>query len=588
MRQVLKKLLPIIAKQKVIAILALLCTLIGVPSSLLVPILIGKAVDCAIGIGEVDYEGLYRIVIIFITVILLSTLFQWLTTLCVNRLAYGSIRTLRMQAIEKIESLPLSTIDSHARGDMMARVIADIETISDGLLQGFAQLFSGTIQILGTLILMLTSNIPITLIVVLLTPLSLLVASSIAKVSHSSFQRQSAVRGKMGGLAEEMLGNLSLVKSFGYEEESLAQFTTLNEELASSGAKATFCASLSNPTTRFVNGIIYAAVGACGALGVCGYLPWVGTMSIGGLVSFLSYANQYTKPFNEISGVIAELQNAISCADRVLSLLEEESESEELEDTPLYCCRGEIVMDRVDFCYDPKHPLLNGFSLTAKAGERIALVGATGCGKSTIINLLLRFYEIQGGRITLDGISIRDIPRDTLRHQFAMVLQDTWIFSGTVAENIAYGKPNASREEIEAAAKSAHAHSWIVRLPLGYDTPISSNSGLSVGERQLLCIARVMLTSPPILVLDEATSSIDLRTEQRVQRAFVKLMQGRTSFLIAHRLSTIRTADKILMMDSGRILEQGTHEELLASNGAYAKLYFSQFEQEEKAHSYEM
>ncbi len=558
-------------------ILTILFTLIGTSLSLLVPIMIGKAVDCAVTVGQVDFAALGRIAAVLTGTVLISGIFQWLAGLCINRLAFGTVRDLRAELTAKLESVPLKYIDGNARGDLIARVISDIEIISDGLLQGFAQLFTGVVTIVGTLIFMLTINVRITIIVVLMTPISLFVAAKITALSHASFQKQSALRGEIGGLTEELIGSQKVVKAFAYEDRALERFEKLNRELGAAGVKATFFASMSNPSTRFVNGLIYAAVGTLGALGTVGAAPWVGAMSVGNLASFLSYSNQYTKPFNEISGVIAELQNAVSCAARVFEVLDSPSEPDDSHLRTLDGCKGDLAFEDVCFSYTPDRKLIQHFSMQARAGQRIAIVGPTGCGKSTIINLLLRFYEVDSGTITLDGTSTAELTRDSLRSHFGMVLQETWIFTGTVAENIAYGKPDATREEIEAAAKEAHAHGFIKRLPQGYDTVISDTSGLSQGQKQLLCIARIMLTDPPMLILDEATSSIDIRTEQRIQRAFLSLMEGKTSFIIAHRLSTIRSADHILVMRDGNIIEQGSHDSLMQQGGFYATLYQSQF-----------
>ena len=548
-------------------LLTLLLTLTGTSLSLIVPVLIGRAVDFAVGSGQVDFGGLRGTVLLLAACVAVSAVLQWLGGLCINRLAFGTVRDLRAQLTEKLGRMPISYIDGNARGDIIARVISDIEILSDGLLQGFAQLFTGVVTILGTLIFMLTINVKITVLVVIMTPISLIAAAKITALSHGAFVKQSEFRGKTGALTEELVGSQKVVKAFAYEERAEAEFVQLSEQLAESGRKATFFASVANPLTRFVNGLIYAAVGTVGALGTIGVLPWIGAMSVGRLASFLAYANQYTKPFNEISGVVAELQNAVSCAQRVFAVLDAPAEPDDADCLDAGHARGEITLSDVRFSYVPEKPLIEGFSMHAAPGQRIAIVGPTGCGKSTIINLLLRFYEIQGGQILLDGTSTKDLTRDSLRSQFGMVLQETWIFTGTVAENIAYGKPDATREEIERAARAAHAHSFIKRLPDGYDTVISDASGLSQGQKQLLCIARIMLTDPPMLILDEATSSIDLRTEHRIQRAFHKLMQGKTSFIIAHRLSTIRSADHILVMRDGHILEQGTHESLMALCG---------------------
>ncbi|HAJ98079.1 MAG TPA: sugar ABC transporter ATP-binding protein [Ruminococcus sp.] len=558
-------------------VLTIISAFIGVSLSLIVPVLIGEAVDYAVSIGQVDFVGLKKIVVILIAVVLVSTLFQWLEGLFINRLSFGTVKDLRSELTAKLEKMPISYIDGNARGDIIARVISDIEILSDGLLQGFAQLFTGLITILGTLVFMLTINVKITVLVVILTPLSLLVAGKLTALSHDAFQKQSKLRGDVGALTEELVGNQKIVKAFAYEDRAIDKFCSLNQELAEAGRKATFFASLSNPSTRFVNSLIYASVGTVGALGSIGAFPLIGVMSVGKLASFLAFSNQYTKPFNEISGVIAELQNAISCAQRVFDVLDSPAEPDDSHCIQVDSCKGNLELQDVSFSYVPEKPLIQHFSMNAKSGQKIAIVGPTGCGKSTIINLLLRFYEIQSGQILLDGISTQTMTRDSLRSQFGMVLQETWIFTGTVAENIAYGKPNATREEIEKASRSAHAHGFIKRLPNGYDTVISDSSGLSQGQKQLLCIARIMLTDPPMLILDEATSSIDLRTEHRIQRAFETLMQGKTSFIIAHRLSTIKSADHILVMRDGNIIEQGTHETLMQQGGFYANLYQSQF-----------
>ncbi|MBE6875633.1 MAG: ABC transporter ATP-binding protein [Ruminococcus sp.] len=558
-------------------ILTVLCTLIGISLSLIVPVMIGKAVDYAVGVNQVDFDGLGRIALILGILVLVSGIFQFLESLFINRLAFGTVKNLRSELTAKLEEMPVSYIDSHARGDMIARVISDIEILSDGLLQGFAQLFTGIVTIVGTLVFMLTINFKITVIVMLMTPLSLIVAGKITALSHNAFQKQSKLRGDIGALTEELVSSQKLVKAFAYEERAEARFSEINKELGEISLKATFFSSMSNPTTRFVNGLIYAAVGTVGALGAIGALPWVGVMTVGNLASFLAFSNQYTKPFNEISGVVAELQNAISCAQRVFEVLDAPSEPDDSQSEVLESCNGRLEFKDVSFSYLPEKPLIQHFSMKARHGQKIAIVGPTGCGKSTVINLLLRFYEIQDGEILLDNQSTKHFTRDSLRNQFGMVLQETWIFTGTVAQNIAYGKPDASREEIIQAAKSAHAHSFIKRLPNGYDTVISDTSGLSQGQKQLLCIARIMLTNPPMLILDEATSSIDLRTEHRIQKAFETLMQGKTSFVIAHRLSTIQNADWILVMCEGNIIEQGTHEALLQEDGFYAELYRSQF-----------
>lgn len=558
-------------------ILTLLFALIGVSLSLAVPVFIGEAVDCCIGKGNVDFKRLLRIIILLSSSVVISALFQWLMSLCTNKLAFLTVRDLRTDIFNKLERVPLKYIDSHTNGELTSRVINDIEIVSDGLLQGFTQFFSGIITIVGTLIFMMTINIKIAVVVVILTPLSFIAASKITKASHDSYMKQSKLRGDMVSIAEEMAGNQKLVKAFVYDERAERRFGEINREYGRIGIKATFFSSMTNPTTRFVNGLIYAAVGLLGALGVIGSFPFLGTMTVGKLSSFLAYANQYTKPFNEISGVFAELQNAVASAQRVFDVLDEEEISDDSDKAVLESCDGSLRFSDVFFSYTPEMKLIENFSLDVKPGQRIAIVGPTGCGKSTIINLLLRFYDCNSGKIEVSGRNILDITRDSLRSCFGMVLQETWIFTGTVAENIAYGMPEASREQVTEAAKAVYAHGFIKRLPDGYDTVISENCGLSQGQKQLICIARIMLMDPPMLILDEATSSIDLRTEQRIQRAFQKLMEGKTSFVIAHRLSTIKNSDVILVMKHGNIIEQGSHEELLKKGGFYSELYNSQF-----------
>lgn len=549
----------------------------GVSLSLAVPVFIGEAVDCCIGRDNVDFEKLRKIVLFLAVIVVSSALFQWFMSLCTNKLAFLTVRDLRADIFNKLERVPLRYIDRHSKGELTSRVINDIEIISDGLLQGFTQFFSGVITIIGTLIFMMTINFKIALVVVFMTPLSFLAASKITKATHNSYMKQSKLRGDMVALAEEMAGNQKLVKAFVYDDRAIERFDKINSEYGKVGAKATFFSSMTNPTTRFVNGLIYAAVGLLGALGAIGYTSFVGKMSVGKLSSFLAYSNQYTKPFNEISGVFAELQNAIASAQRVFDVLDEEEVSDDTDKESLSSCRGDLSFRNVYFSYDPKVKLIQDFTLDVKAGERVAIVGPTGCGKSTIINLLLRFYDIDSGQITVSGKDISEITRDSLRSSFGMVLQETWVFTGTVAENISYGAPDATREQIIEAAKAVYAHGFIKRLPEGYDTVISEDSGLSQGQKQLICIARIMLMNPPMLILDEATSSIDLRTEQRIQKAFVKLMEGRTSFVIAHRLSTIKNADTILVMKNGNIIEQGDHAALMKKGGFYSELYNSQF-----------
>ncbi len=549
----------------------------GISLSLAVPVFIGEAVDCCVGRGEVDFERLKKIVTALGAMVLFSGLFQWLMSLCTNKLAFLTVRDLRADIFNKFERVPLRYIDGHTKGELTSRVINDIEIISDGLLQGFTQFFSGVMTILGTLIFMMTINVKIALVVVLMTPLSFIAASRITKASHDSYMAQSRLRGDMVALAEEMAGNQKLVKAFVYDDRAMERFGEINREYGRIGTRATFFSSMTNPTTRFVNGLIYAAVGLLGSLGAIGYSSFVGAMSVGRLSSFLAYSNQYTKPFNEISGVFAELQNAVASAGRVFDVLDEEEVPEDSDKAVLENASGQLSFRNVNFSYDPKVKLIQDFSLDVSPGQRVAIVGPTGCGKSTIINLLLRFYDTDSGTIEVSGRDFTDYTRDSLRSAFGMVLQETWIFTGTVEENIAYGVPGATREQVIEAARAVYAHGFIKRLPKGYDTVISEDSGLSQGQKQLICIARIMLMSPPMLILDEATSSIDLRTEHRIQKAFTKLMEGRTSFIIAHRLSTIKNSDTILVMKSGNVIEQGSHDELMKKGGFYSQLYNSQF-----------
>lgn len=549
----------------------------GVGLSLLVPVFIGDAVDCCISKGNVDFDDLKKIVIELAVMVIASGIFQWIMSLCTNKLAFLTIRDMRADIFNKLERVPLKYIDGHTKGELTSRVINDIEIISDGLLQGFTQFFSSIMTIVGTLVFMMFINFRIALVVVIMTPLSFIAASKITKASHDSYMKQSRLRGDMVGLAEEMAGNQKIVKAFVYDRRAMERFDGINSDYGKIGIKATFLSSITNPVTRFVNGMIYASVGLLGALGVTGSVSFVGAMTVGKLTSFLSFANQYTKPFNEISGVFAELQNAVASAQRVFSVLDETEVPDDSGKEIITYCNGSLSFENVRFSYNPEVELIKNFTLNVKSGQKIAIVGPTGCGKSTIINLLLRFYDIDSGKITVSGKDIDSITRDSLRSQFGMVLQETWIFTGTVAENIAYGMPEATREQIIEASKAVYAHGFIKRLPEGYDTVISDDSGLSQGQKQLICIARIMLMSPPMLILDEATSSIDLRTEHRIQKAFTKLMDGRTSFIIAHRLSTIKNSDTILVMKNGNIVEQGSHSELMQNGGFYAELYNSQF-----------
>lgn len=548
-----------------------------VAGTLYFPYLIGKGVDCVVGAGDVDFEGLKRISIQAGIVVLVVALAQWLMNVCNNRMTFHIVRDIRKDAFCKLEHLPLSYMDSHSHGDIVSRVIADVDTFSEGLLMGFTQLFSGLATIFGTIAFMFAIEWRIALVVIVITPLSLFVASFIAKKTFSMFQLQSTTRGEQTSIINEMVGNQKVVQAFQYENKALSRFDEINERLRKCSLRAIFFSSLTNPSTRFVNALVYAAVGIVGAIFVIKTGNTVFT--IGNLSCFLSYANQYTKPFNEISGVITELQNALACAARIFELIEGE---EEVPDAPdavvLEEADGSVDIEDVSFSYVPEQRLIENFNLHVKPGQRIAIVGPTGCGKTTLINLLMRFYDVNSGKILVSGHDIRDITRESLRRNYKMVLQETWLKSGTIRENLMMGKPDATEEEVIAAAKASHAHSFIKRLPKGYDTVISEDGGnLSQGQKQLLCIARVMLCLPPMLILDEATSSIDTRTEIRIQKAFLTMMQGRTSFIVAHRLSTIREADVILVMKDGKIIEQGNHEELLAENGFYAELYNSQF-----------
>ena len=553
---------------------SLIVAAVSVGAQLYIPILCGSAIDLMLGKGAVNFGGVMRIIIEVLVVAAAAALAQWLLSVCNNRITFLVSRDLRNEALRKIQTLPLSYLDSHPSGDIVSRMVADVDTFADGLLMGFTQLFSGILTIFGTLLFMLRENVPITLVVVCITPLSLVVAGFLAKRSYGYFQSQSTVRGKQTALVNEMIEGQKVVQAFGHEAESLAAFDEVNGQLQDVSLKAIFFSSLTNPATRFVNNIVYAGVGLVGAL-----YAVRGGITIGQLSVFLSYANQYTKPFNEISGVVTELQNALACAARVFELLDADDQIPEAENAAVLQPDGHVQLEDVSFRYLPDRPLIEGLSLDVKPGQRIAIVGPTGCGKTTLINLLMRFYDVNGGSITVSGTDIRDVTRASLRGSYGMVLQDTWLRAGTVRENIAYGKPDATDEEIIAAAKAAHADSFIRRLPEGYNTVIAEDGGnISQGQKQLLCIARVMLCLPPMLILDEATSSIDTRTEVRIQAAFARMMQGRTSFIVAHRLSTIREADVILVMKDGHIVEQGNHDELLAQGGFYATLYNSQFE----------
>ncbi len=573
-KEIIKKVLDYIGKYKIFLLLSIILAAISVALTLYIPILTGNAVDCILGPGQVDFAGILVILKKMAVIILLTAIVQWLMNACNNKITYQVIRDVRDEAFRKLEILPLKYIDSHAHGDIVSRIIADVDQFSDGLLMGFTQLFTGVITIIDTLLFMISINVTTTLIVVVLTPLSFFIANFIAKRTFKMSKLQSETRGEQTALIDEMIGNEKVVKAFGREEKVIEQFDEVNNRLEKASVKAIFFSSLTNPCTRFVNSLVYAGVGIVGA-----FLAIKGRISVGQLSSFLSYANQYTKPFNEISGVVTELQNAIACAGRIFEFIEEEPQIPDAEDAiVLKQPKGEIDIQDVAFSYTEDQKLITDLNLHVKPGQRVAIVGPTGCGKTTVINLLMRFYDVNKGSIQVDGVDIRKLTRDSLRKGYGMVLQETWLKSGTIKDNIIMGKPDATMEEVIAAAKASHAHSFIKRLPNGYDTVISEDGGsLSQGQKQLLCITRVMLCLPPILILDEATSSIDTRTEIKIQKAFATLMEGRTSFIVAHRLSTIREADIILVMKDGNIIEQGNHETLLAKGGFYANLYQSQF-----------
>ena len=547
---------------------------VTVALTLYLPILIGQAVDRIVGKGAVDFAGIFVILRKMAVIIGLTAVAQWVMNACNNKITYNVIRDIRTEAFDKIEKLPLKYLDAHSYGEIVSRVIADVDQFADGLLMGFTQFFTGIVTIFGTLIFMLTISVRITVAVVVITPVSLFVASFIAKKTFSMFKLQSETRGEQTAFIEEMVGNQKVVQAFSHEDEALEKFDEINERLQKYSLRAIFFSSITNPSTRFVNSLVYATVGVVGA-----FTAIAGGISVGQLSSLLSYANQYTKPFNEISGVITELQNALACAGRVIELIEEDAEVPDAEDAvDLEHANGKVELSHVYFSYVPEQKLIEDFNLSVKAGQRVAIVGPTGCGKTTLINLLMRFYDVNSGTIKVSDIPLQQLTRKSLRDNYGMVLQETWLRSGSIRDNIAMGKPDATDEEIIAAAKASHAHGFIKRLPEGYDTVIAEDGGnLSQGQKQLLCIARVMLCLPPMLILDEATSSIDTRTEIKIQNAFAKMMQGRTSFIVAHRLSTIREADIILVMKDGSIIEQGNHEELLEKNGFYAKLYNSQF-----------
>ena len=547
---------------------------ITVASTLYIPLLTGDAVDCVIGKGQVDFTGVFAVLKRMVMVIGVTAVAQWGMNICNNKMTYQIVRDIRNEAFAKLEILPLKYLDGHPSGEVVSRIIADVDQFADGLLMGFTQLFTGVLTIVGTIGFMLSVNAGITLVVLLITPVSMIVASFIAKKTFTMFRLQSEARGEQTALIDEMIGNQKVVQAFGHEKDAMEQFGEINERLRKYSLRAIFFSSITNPSTRFVNSLVYTGVGVTGALAAIS-----GRMTVGQLTAFLNYANQYTKPFNEISGVVTELQNAIACAGRVFELIEEEPQVPEPADaTALMDVEGRVDLERVAFSYRPDQKLIEDLNLAVKPGERVAIVGPTGCGKTTVINLLMRFYDVDAGSISVEGDDIRQVTRKSLRSSYGMVLQDTWLRSGTVRENILIGKPDATEEEMIEAAKNSHAHSFIKRLPKGYDTVIGEDGGgLSQGQKQLLCITRLMLCRPPMLILDEATSSIDTRTEMKIQNAFARLMEGHTSFIVAHRLSTIREADVILVMKDGHIIEQGNHESLLAKKGFYAKLYNSQF-----------
>lgn len=573
-KAVLKRVLTHIKKYRILVILSFVCAMITVASTLYAPILTGDAIDLIVGKGLVDFDGIKDIIYTFLMVTVVTVISQWFMNIINNHITYSVVRDIRIEVFNHMEELPLSYIDSHKHGDIVSRIVSDIDQFADGLLMGFTQLFTGIVTILATLGFMIAVNVPIALVVIVLTPLSLFVASFIAKRTYHLFHQQSETRGEITALVDEMVGQQKIVQAFGYEDDALDRFEEINNRLEKDSMSATFYSSLVNPCTRFVNNLVYAAVGIIGAVSV------ISTgFTVGQLTCFLSYANQYTKPFNEISNVITELQNAMACAGRVFELLDETPQVPEKEQAHVLTdTKGAIEIKGVNFSYVKDKTLITNLNLSVKPGMRVAIVGPTGCGKSTLINLLMRFYDVDTGSISVDGTDIRDMTRDSLRQNYGMVLQETWLKSGTIRENIAYGKPDAIDEEIVQAAKLAHSDSFIRRLPQGYDTVIAEDGGnLSQGQKQLLCITRVMLLLPPMLILDEATSSIDTRTEIRIQKAFNRMMQGRTSFIVAHRLSTIREADVILVMKDGNIIEKGNHDQLMAQNGFYTNLYNSQF-----------
>ncbi|MBS5389135.1 MAG: ABC transporter ATP-binding protein [Clostridiales bacterium] len=578
--EILKKVFRRLGKYRIFLVFSILLASLSVALTLYVPKLIGHAVDYIIGAGAVNFAGVYKVMISIGVCTLVTAFAQWIMNICNNKMTYQIVRDIRNEAFQKIEILPLKYIDTHPHGELVSRVIADVDQFADGLLMGFTQLFTGAATILGTFCFMLSVNVKITFVVVLITPVSFFVANFIAKHTFAMFKLQSETRGEQTGLIDEMIGNQKVVQTFGRKEEVTERFDEINKRLQKYSLRATFFSSITNPATRFVNSLVYTGVGITGAFSVLG-----GGLSVGQLTSFLSYANQYTKPFNEISGVVTELQNAVACAQRIFELIEEEPEIPDGESAVcLKNIKGKVQAEHVYFSYLPEQKLIEDFNLEVVPGQKIAVVGPTGCGKTTLINLLMRFYDIDSGSIRVEGLDIRQVTRRSLRAGYGMVLQDTWLKTGTIWENITMGKPDATEEEVIEAAKASHIHSFIRRLPKGYETWITEDgSTLSQGQKQLLCIARVMLLRPPMLILDEATSSIDTRTEMKIQEAFAKLMEGRTTFIVAHRLSTIREADVILVMKDGKIVEQGRHESLLKQNGFYKHLYESQFVKNESA-----
>lgn len=571
-KDILKKVFKYIGKYKVFLIVSILLSVISVALTLYIPIITGNAIDLIVEKGKVDFNGILPLIKKMVFIIIITSIVQWFMNISNNHLTYGIVKNIRDEAFTKIQSLPLKYIDNHSTGDLVSRVISDADTFADGLLMGFTQLFTGVATIIGTLIFMISVNFKISLVVILITPVSFIVASLIAKNTYAMFKKQSETLGEETSFIDEMIGDIKTVQSFGYQQKAIEDFDIINNRLGGYSKKAIFYSSITNPATRFINNLVYVGVGLTGALSVIS-----GNLSVGQLQCFLSYANQYTKPFNEISGVVTELQNALACAGRIFELIEEPKEIINPKAITLDTIKGDVTFNNVKFSYNPNQKLIEDFNLQVKSGQRVAIVGKTGCGKTTLINLLMRFYDTTSGTILIDGVNIKDITRESLRKHYGMVLQETWIKTGTVKENITIGNPNATDEEIIQASKSSYAHSFIKRLPNGYDTIIKDDGTLSQGQKQLLCITRVMLSIPSILILDEATSSIDTRTEIKIQKAFSNLMQGRTSFIVAHRLSTIKEADIILVMDSGHIMEMGSHKELLQKHGFYYNLWNSQF-----------